>query len=124
MRRGELNQAAALLLESELLLHQGGIEGAMTGEIAQGAAVVAARTTQYEKGAQLLGYTSSNAASFGLIMFDDQDVAQTIALLRQQLGDAEFDAAYSKGSMLTPPEAVALIYDVLNRADFSESVYI
>ncbi len=116
MRRGQVSEAAMLLLESELLLRQGGFEGAMAGEIAQAAVVIAARTNQYTKSALLLGFTSTNAASFGLVMFDDPDVAKTKALLQQQLGDSEFTAAYSQGSSLSAVESVAVMHEVLNRA--------
>jgi hypothetical protein len=116
MRRGQVSEAAGLLLESEHLIRQGGFEGVVAGEIARSAAVIAARTNQYMKGAQLLGFTSSNAASFGLVMFDDPDVAQMRGHLQQQLGDSEFTAAFSEGSSLNPAESVALMHEVLNRA--------
>jgi predicted ATPase len=121
IHRGELKQAAALLLESERLLQQGGFEGVMMVRITQSTAVIAANASQYERGAQLLGYTASSAAAYGLILFDEPDVLEATARLRQQLGDAGFDAAYREGSMLSPAESVALIQEVLQHAQSTES---
>ena len=71
----------------------------------EGFALVAAQTQEQEWAAVLLGASSTRATGGG-IRLDREDRLRLEAKLRKELGRERFEAAWSKGTAMTPEGAV------------------
>ena len=80
-----------------------------------GAAGVLARLDHSQPAAKLIGAAAAIQESIGIVMVpsDEPDYGSTIAELRAQLGQSDFDRCRQTGHMLTVAEATALVKEFL-----------
>jgi predicted ATPase len=116
IRRGELKEAAALLHEADRPLHSRLFRGQWESGF-HVAAALAIAASRREAAAQLLGFETAYEKSFGLVPDTDPWMEEAFASLRDDLGEATYDAAFRQGLEMDLGDAVSVALGVLESVE-------
>ena len=107
VREGDYIRAKAWYTECLLFDQQIGL-GRQVAECLIGFAGIASAEQRFERAAQLLGAGEAEVEARGILENIDRiEVHRLTALLRQELGDARFEALASQGRLMTREQAIA-----------------